>query len=812
MKISFAWLRELVALPASCTVEEVAGALTLAGLEIEGLHRRGAGLAGVRIVEVVSMRPHPGADKLRLVTVDAGGTREEIVCGAPNVPAAGGKVVWAPPGATLPGGLTLARRDVRGVSSPGMLCSEVELGLAAQADGLLLLAGDAPTGGDFLAYAGLPDTVLEVNVTANRPDALSHVGVAREVSALFGVPWQRPAVATREVKRVAGTAGQGSVNVSIADGRLCPRYQATVLEGLSVAASPLALRLRLEACGVRAISNLVDVTNFVMLEAGHPLHAFDADKVEGGIEVRLARAGETLVTLDGVERKLEPTDLVIADAHKPLALAGVMGGASSEVTPATKRVLLEAATFHPATIRKTAKRLGLSSEASYRFERGVDPNGLDFATARAVDALLASGGGRVVGATLDVYVTPPAAKRVQLSLASLDRLAGSSVCTAEEAAARLGAIGVATVVERTSTGPQLVAEIPSFRPDLGIEQDLAEEVLRLVGYQAIPVRLPAGGKAPAASPEALADAARDALAAAGLHEVALWAFVPAAWQRALSPEPRDVGLRLRNPISADYEIMRTTLLPGLVDSARRNVARGLTDVAIFEVGPVVLAEAGAEADAKTGETLQPTVAGGLLTGHTAGWLKPGAPLDYFDVKGVVESLCAALGVEARYEPWGAEVPPFLHPGLSARVRLSDGRSLGWLGELDPRYRKRMDLDVAALAFELDLSALGSTRPALRSVSPPRFPSVSRDISFWIDVDVTSDRQRAAFRAAEQPLLRELAVCEDFRDPKYAPAGKKGMLWSLTYRADDRTLTDAEVDAAHAKVLEALKKQFAVAVR
>jgi len=592
MKISFAWLRELVALPAAVTVEDVAARLTLAGLEIEGLHRLAQGLSGTKVVAVVSLRPHPGADKLRLVTVDTGQGHEEIVCGAPNVPGAGGRVVWAPPGATLPGGMTLSRRDVRGVSSPGMLCSEVELGLAAQAEGLLLLPNDATPGADFADYAGLPDTILEVNVTANRSDALSHVGVAREVSALFGVAWQKPAVSQRVF-----AAGEGGLPVTISEPSLCPRYQATLVEGLEVKPSPLRARLRLESCGVRAISNLVDVTNLVMLETGHPLHAFDADKVVGGIVVRCARVGETLVTLDGVERALEPTDLVIADAEKALALAGVMGGAISEVTPSTKRILLEAATFRPATIRKTAKRLGLSSEASYRFERSVDPNGLELATARAVDLLVAWGGGRTVGPTRDLYPQPPPVKEVSLSLASLYRMAGTEICTAEEASSRLNALGIATTLD---PGDRLQARVPSFRPDLTIEQDLAEEVLRLVGYQAIPARLPTGGKAPDTSPEAVADAARDALAALGCHEVALWAFVPESWQVALDDERARAGIRVRNPISSDYQIMRTSLLPGLVETARRNVSRGLADVRIFEVGPVVLGES------------QPTMAAALL--------------------------------------------------------------------------------------------------------------------------------------------------------------------------------------------------------
>ena len=383
MKVSFNWLRELVDLKPGVTADSVAQQLTLVGLEVESIERRGRDVAGLLVAEVRGARPHPSAEKLSLVRVVAGGTQQEeveVVCGARNVPAPGGKVAWAPPGATLPGGRKLERKDVRGVSSPGMLCSEVELGISETSDGLLILSPDTPAGADLARQIGLLDEVLEVNVTPNRPDALSHVGIAREVAALFGARLQVPP--PDKASEIALPTGRG-VDVQIRDAAACPRYNARIITGLQVGPSPLAMRVRLAACGMRAISNLVDVTNYVMLETGHPLHAFDLDKLKGGIHIRRAARGERMTTLDGVDRPLQEGDVVIADDGGAIALAGVMGGADSEISAATTGVLLETATFDPRSIRRTAKRLGLHSEASHRFERGVDAEGIAHASRRA---------------------------------------------------------------------------------------------------------------------------------------------------------------------------------------------------------------------------------------------------------------------------------------------------------------------------------------------------------------------------------------------------------------------------------------------
>ena len=801
MKVSFNWLRELVELKPGVTADSVAQQLTLVGLEVESIERRGRDVAGVLVAEVRGARPHPGAEKLSLVRVVAGGAQQEeveVVCGARNVPAPGGKVAWAPPGATLPGGRKLEAKDVRGVLSPGMLCSEVELGISEASDGILILSPDAPAGADLARQIGLLDEVLEVNVTPNRPDALSHVGIAREVAALFGARLQAPP--PDKVSEIALPTGRG-VDVQIRDAAACPRYNARIITGLQVGGSPLAMRVRLAACGMRAISNLVDVTNYVMLETGHPLHAFDLDKLKGGIHIRRAGRGERMTTLDGVDRALQEGDVVIADDGGAIALAGVMGGADSEISATTTGVLLETATFDPRAIRRTAKRLGLHSEASHRFERGVDAEGIPHASRRAAAMLARAGGGAVAGEGIDRYPQQHEPRRVSLSFAGLSRLAGFEIPLAQ-AAEKLTGIGIASAPDGAD---QLIATVPSFRPDISIEEDLVEEVMRLVGYDRAPARLPRSSGAPEPSPQEFADRARDLLAALGLAEIVSWGFVPRAWLAPLGA-PLGEGVVVKNPISADYEVMRTSLLPALVDAARRNVARGVADVGLFEVGPVIWRAP----DAKEPPD-EPMYAAAILVGRRPDWLRPGPPVDFYDAKQITVELLRGLGVASpRFVPVRDGL---LHPGAGAAIAL-DGREapVGRVGEVHPRISRALGLEPRAVYFEVMLDALAGGRAPIHSVPPPRFPAVTRDISFWIDAAVTADEQRALLVSGAGPLLRDLAVLEDYRDPKYTPAGKKGMLWSLTYRADDRTLTDAEVDAAHALVVAALKAAPSIVIR
>jgi phenylalanyl-tRNA synthetase beta chain len=801
MKISLNWLRELVELPTGTDLEAVAQALTGQGLEVEGIVPKGRELAGVLVAEVLDIKPHPNANKLRIVRVRAGQREESVVCGAPNVPPPGNRVCWAPPGARLPGGHTLDAREIRGVFSPGMICSELEMGLAEQADGILILSPTAESGTEVAQHLGVVDDVLEVNVTPNRPDALSHLGIARELAAHFDTrlrPSDHPAVSE--------LASGITMDVRIDDPQACPRYTASFVSGLTVAPSPITMRLRLQYCGIRAISNLVDVTNYVLLETGHPLHAFDFDKLVGPIVVRRARPGEVMKTLDGMDRALLVSDIVITDGTGPVALAGVMGGSTSEISASTRNVLLEAATFEPRSIRRTSRRLGLISEASYRFERGVDANSIPFAARRAAALLAKLGSGSVVTGMVDRYPRPALPAKVKLRTSHLQRVTGVDY-PASFAQHQLVRLGIAC--ETTHDG--LVATVPTFRPDLTIEEDLIEEILRMGEYgkptQRERIRSNATSQA---NPEAPADRARALLASAGLHEIVSWAFVP---RNALAVASGDGaqkeladGIALQNPISSDYEVMRTTLLPGLADALARNLARGVSDAWLFEVGRVV------RRPAQAGEApVEKTHAAGLITGRRAEWLKPGEPVDFYDLKRIVQDLLRGFGLQdVRYCAQAGV--PFLHPGVSALVTSHTGAELGCLGELHPAIARRLGIEPRAFYFELAVAPLAAAAPSLRAEAPPRFPAVTRDVSFWSDVSLSADAQRAGFLSADESLLRDLAVLEDFRDPQYVPAGKKGMLWTMTYRAADRTLTDAEADAAHGRVVKALASLYTIEIR
>jgi phenylalanyl-tRNA synthetase beta chain len=486
-----------------------------------------------------------------------------------------------------------------------------------------------------------------------------------------------------------------------------------------------------------------------------------------------------------------------------------MGGATSEVSATTTNVLLEAATFDPRSIRKTAKRLGIPSEASYRYERGVDANGIAYASARAAALMAKLGGGSVVTKVVDKFPQPPVAKKVLLSLARLQRVSGSDYALdfVREQLTRLG-------MECTSSADGLAVTVPTYRTDVSIAEDLVEEILRM-GEFSKPARKEriATNATEMQSPEEPADRARLLLAGAGLSEIVTWAFVPKAALATISGEGKVVeignGIVVRNPISADYEVMRTSLLPGLADALKRNLARGLASASLFEVGPIVR-RPGNSSDAP----IERPHAAGILAGHQAGWLKPGEPLDFYDLKRVVEILLRGFGIAtAEFEP--AAAAPYFHPGVSAQIRSKQGAVLGALGELHPAIARKLGIDpndAKAFFFEIEIAELAASPATLRAGAPPRFPAVTRDVSFWIDVATTAAAQRAAFLSADELLLCDVAVLEDFRDPKYAPAGKKGVLWSMTYRAADRTLTDADADEAHRRVVGALSSRFPIQIR
>lgn len=806
MKAVLSWLLELCDLPSRPSADEAARALTGGGIEVEGIEALGAGFSGVVVARVVGKRPHPNAEKLTLVDVitEVGGAATQVVCGAPNVPEPGRTVLWARPGARLPGGITLGVKPVKGIESPGMLCAEDELGLGDDHGGIIVLPADDPTplGAPAQEALGLDDVVLDVNVPANRGDCLGHAGLARELAALLGgravVRDERDAL--EELRTDLAAADLVDVMIDDADG--CPRYVARVIDGLTVGPSPRRFAARLRAVGVRPISNLVDVTNYVLFELGQPLHAFDWHKLAPSprIGVRRARPGESMTTLDGVARSLLETDLLITDASGPIALAGVMGGQTTEVSATTTRVLLESASFEARSIRRTARRLGLLSEASQRFERGVDPALAPRAAARAAVLLARLGGGTIAVGEVDRHVKPRAPVAVPLRLARAQALTGTTLTAAdcEGALTRLGCEVVADGDGRWQVTP------PSARADLTREADLIEDVLRVVGYRHVPVTLPPLTAPPAMLVNRVPDRARAALAAAGLAEAITFGFQAQARLDALglpATDRRAQPIAVRNPMSIDQAIMRTSLLPNLLAAVARNQSFGLPDVGLFEVGTVFLRADGQPA---TGEPTaladEPMGACLVLAGARPARMGRGEPWDVFDAKGFALALLRALGLGGVEVTATADVP-YLHPGIAARLT-AGGRAIGVFGEVHPDVRARFGIEGPVFTAELTLAGVGEAAPvAMKPV--PRFPASTRDVSLLLPDEVPAAQVDAAIAGAAEPLVEGVALAEEYRDAAKLGAGKKSQLWSITYRAADRTLTDAEIDRAHEAIVARL---------
>ncbi|MBS1120451.1 MAG: phenylalanyl-tRNA synthetase, beta subunit [Deltaproteobacteria bacterium] len=802
MKILWSWLLELCDLDHQPTVEEGARALTRGGLEIEGMTNLGAGFTGVVVAEVVGKKPHPQADKLSLVDVivERGGAATQVVCGAPNVPAPGRKVLWARVGATLPNGMTLAPKPVKGVVSPGMLCAEDELGLGTNHAGIIILDEDdrTPLGASAQRALGLDDWMLEVNAPANRGDVLGHLGIARELVAML-----RGKLVLPDVDLAAFQGGPApDLRVAIADPEVSPRYTARVIDGVRVASSSSALARRiaqrLRGVGVRPISNLVDVTNYVMFELGQPLHAFDAHTLTSTtVGISHAADGESFTTLDGVMRTLVPGDLVIRDGDLPIALAGVMGGLHSEVTEKTTRVLLESASFAPLSIRRTARRLGLHSEASHRFERGVDPELAALASARAAHLLCTVGGGKVLGDVIDAYPSPRGAVTIPVRMPRVRMLTGVALdsATCRDALERLGC-------SVASPSPELLEVTPpSSRGDVTREVDVIEEILRIVGYEQVASKVPVLRQAPGVRPADRAELARAALCAAGATEAITYGFHSVERNASLGLSPNDrrsQPIALRNPMSADQAVMRTSLLPNLLAAVARNQSHGRPDVSLFEVGSVFLRRGGGLTERPPAELAdEPTWASGVLAGRRPAQLGHGTPWDAFDAKALALVAIRAVSGEIVVRSQATKSICYFHPGVAGEL-VVEGAVVGWFGEVHPDVRKRLGVDGAAFAFDLDLTKLVLAGPP--QMKPiPNHPGSTRDVSLLLAEQIPSARVEQVIEQTAEPLVAGFRLLEDYRDARLG-AGMKSMLWSISYRASERTLTDAEVDKAHEAIV------------
>ncbi len=793
MRVSLKWLNELV--PVRLGVAELVDRLDMTGTAVEAVRTTGQALEGVVVGQILEKERHPEADKLWVTRVDVGIAEPlTIVCGAQNFEA-GDKVPVALVGATLPNGMTIKKAKLRGVPSEGMNCSAAELELGSDQSGLMILPADAPVGVAFAEYYGLADTVLELEVTPNRPDCLSMAGVAREVGAILGEPSTVPESHPDET----GASAVESVSVSIEDPELCPRYTARLIRNVRTGPSPDWLAEKVIAAGSRPISNIVDITNYVMFELGQPLHAFDADllaKDASGtiaIGVRCAREGETLVTLDGQERELASGTLLITDPTGPVALAGVMGGESTEVNDATINVLLEAACFQPASISLTSRALGLVSEASMRFERGVDRTACDAAADRAAQLMAELAGGEVAPSVVDAYPLPLEQRSVSLRPERLAAILGAAP-PADEVERILTALGC--TVDASGTSAVLVA-VPPFRPDLGREVDLIEEVLRVWGMERVPSTLPGGrGRVGGLTDEQRwREKIGEVLRSAGLNETMTYAFTDPGDLARMGWEPLadERQVELINPMSGEQSLMRRSLLPGLVRSVSYNQRRGNANVHLYELGRVFWTAEGRK------QPKERRVVSGVLAGawHEQAWNEAATPLDFFDGKGAIGVVMEDLGIER----WRARVgeQPWLQPGRRADV-LIGGEVVGWVGEVHPRVLAEFEADAPVTAFELDVRMLARAASEARPYREiPRFPAVTLDLALVVQEDVSAERVEQALTSAGGTFLESARLFDVYRG-KGVPSGKKSMAYSLSYRAPDRTLTAEEIEPVHERLV------------
>ncbi|HUO06533.1 MAG TPA: phenylalanine--tRNA ligase subunit beta [Candidatus Binataceae bacterium] len=803
MKLPLSWLNEFVTVDADA--DEIARRLSCAGLVIETVGRLAPQFSGVVAASVLHVEKHPNADRLRLCDVDAGARGKfKIVCGAPNV-AAGMRAPLALIGAKLGKEPPLAAATIRGIQSEGMLCSGRELGLSDDHSGIIALGADAKPGDDVAEYLHLNDTVLDVEITANRGDCLSIVGLAREVAALFDAKLRMPKPEHAR-KPKPGDAIQFDVKIEAPD--LCPRYAALAMTGITVGPSPVWMRRRLELCGMQALNNVVDATNYVMLETGQPLHAFDWAKIAGGkIVVRRAGKSREFVTLDNVKRTLDSEDLMIADQEKELGIAGVMGGLNSEVGESTSAILLESAYFEPIGIARTARRTQIRSEASYRFERGIDREGQVNAILRVAELIRETAGGRDASAVSDLEPRKAQARKIVLDLGAMESLLGVSI-PAATAKRRLIAIG-AQVSAAGKNG--FSVSPPPFRPDLNESADLIEEVARLSGLEDIPATLPprVAALAPRHPEREFIRGSREVMLGCGLTEAATLAFTaPADNARYCGAGQKPKPVRVNNPLSAELSELRVSLMAGLIGSLRFNLNREAASVHLFEIGKTFAMDGDLPAEA----IRIAAVSYGTYALSAIG--EPGVKAGFFQMKGIVETYLDAIGAGGRtaFKPIEAADAPFLHPGRSAIVTI-DGEAAGYVGELHPGEAMRLDLAETCAVFELDLKNLIAYGFAPRKTieAPPKFPAIRRDLALVLDRNFPADMVVKTIRECGTGLLEHVDVF-DVYEGKAVAGGKKSIALACRYRSKDRTLTDEEVNRVHAALVEEARTRLGAELR
>lgn len=800
MNISLNWLSTHLDLSGK-SIKEIDDLFTFAGVEVEGIVSKGIASDKIVVAQIMEAVQHPNADKLKVTQVDAGeGTLRQIVCGAKNYKV-GDKVPCCLPGAELPGGFTIGETRMRGVESKGMLAAASEIGLPPGEDGLLILPEDSPIGVPVKQLFD-SDTLLELEVTPNRPDLLSHYGMARELATLLKTPLRR-----MDVSSIPTTA---ATTVRTDAPAACPLYTAVRISGVTIKESPSWLKQRLESIGLRPINNIVDVTNFVLHELGQPLHAFDAAKLSGSIVVRQATEGETFLALDESKHILTPDDLLISDeSGAALALAGVMGGLESGVTETTTDILLESAYFTPQGIRRTSRRTALSSDSSYRFERGVDPQGILTASALAVKLIIETAGGTAEPVTQVAGEAPVLTKEVRFDTAKFTQLSGGKI-TSTESADILNRLGIQTISIPLEQDPaNFTFSIPSYRADLQRHIDLVEEVVRVIGLENIPSRLQ-GSFVPASPVDAAYDAdmiLRRRLAALGVYECQTIKLISDAQvSDSLTLRPMQDGdvIRVKLPLSEDHAVMRPSIVPGLVASAARNVRQQQKSLRFFEMGRVFRNSGGGKAKDQESETLAILISGGTAP---TGWNQADRQADLYDLKGLINALVPNKTI--RFSPRDRD-----GFALGCDIK-ADDQNIGIFARLKPARERELDFTSPVYVAELDLTKLRKLLTGIEHVEDlPQFPGSSRDAAMEVAATLPNAEIENVLLKLAEPLLVSFECFDVFNDPSgmKLPADRKSVAYRFHYRAPDRTLKAEEVDAAHAKVLEALISKAGVKFR
>ncbi len=802
MKVSLSWLKDYV--DVQMDPAELAEALTMAGLEVEAVADRYSYLQKVLVGRIEAVEDHPNAEQLKICRVHLPQRELTVVCGAPNVKT-GMLAPVALPGTVFPDGTVLEKNVIRGQASEAMLCSDMELGLGSDPGGIMELDG-ALKPGDRLAEAlKLSDTVFEFDLTPNRPDCLSVIGIAREVAAIQKTTLRYPDFSLED--RGNRIAALTSVTIEAPDH--CPRYSARLVDAVRVKTSPFWLQDRLLSIGLRPINNIVDITNFVLMETGQPLHAFDFDRLaENRIVVRTARAGEKFVTLDQNERVLDAEMLMICDGQKPVAVGGVMGGLNSEIETGTSRVLIESAYFNPVSIRKTSKKLGLNTEASHRFERGVDPEGTVRALNRAARLMAELGGGTLVEGLIDEYPQPQKSVRISMSVQRTRRLLGIGLDAGNMKNLLESIEFEVDEVVPDDDDHRLEVTAPTFRVDISRPEDLMEEVARLAGYDNIPISYPAmpAEARPVARQIEVRRRLRQLMTGFGFSEVITYSFVHRQTPQRLglaATDPRCRQVEILNPLTEDQAVMRTSLIPGLLETMRYNLTRQIKTLKIFEVGKIFIPAADQLLPR------EPEILAALWTGmaREASWHGPAVACDYFDIKGVVEGLLAGLKIDGlRFTRIAADACDYTRAGYCAWIMAGDTR-LGRVGEIHPRLCDRFELKQSAYIFELELDHLIPLIPTAVSFKPlPIFPAIYRDITIIVDQAVEAQLILETVENMGEALVESVHLFAVFEGDPIA-AGKKSVSFRLTYRSHEKTLVDEDVNQLHKSITARLLQAF-----